>query len=193
VKPTLAGAARQARRELRNVSERRLVLGNPRAPVEIIEYADLASDTCARIHRDLVPAILDGYVRRGTIRLELRLTADSPRAVALAHGAYAASLQHRGWEFVQAGYLRRLPPPDGGDTPAELAAALGLNATRFRHDLRRPEWTVNLNAAASVASVAHFRGAPVFLVRRPGQTFTVLTEPRTMQQVTDAIVAAARA
>jgi hypothetical protein len=49
-----------------------------------------------------------------------------------------------------------------------------------------------LKGAASVVRVAGFKGDPVFLVHRPGDPFTVLTEPGTVGSFTKAIAAARR-
>jgi len=187
-RPALAPAAGQVRSELGSLRQRGLLLGKPSAPVQIIEYASLSCDACARVHRAVLPAVIDRYVRTGVASLEFRGIGDTPRAQQLAVGAYAASAQRHGWEFIQLAYLRSL----NADSPARLAAALGLDESRFRKELKDPEWPLLLRGAASVLSVAHFRGDPVFLVRRPGQTFQVLTQPTTVRQFTEAIVNAQR-
>ena len=190
--PLRASVAR-VRGELGQVAEHGLLLGKASAPIQIIEYASLDCEACARVHRAVVPAVIDRFVRAGVASLEFRSFADTRRAETLAHGAYAASAQRRGWEFVQLAYLRSLQPGTEAESPARLAAALGLDGRRFATELRNPEWPLLLKGAASVLSVARFKGDPVFLVRRPGQSFTVLTDPRTVQQFTEAIVAAQRA
>jgi hypothetical protein len=189
--PLRASVAR-VRGELGQVAQHGLLLGKASAPIQIIEYASLDCETCARVHRAVVPAVIDRFVRAGVASLEFRSFADTRRAETLALGAYAASAQRHGWEFVQLAYLRSLQPGTA-DSPARLAAALGLDGRRFAAELRNPEWPLLLKGAASVLSVAHFKGDPVFLVRRPGQSFTVLTDPRTVRQFTEAIVAAQRA
>ena len=190
--PPLGASVTRVRGELGRVTEHGLLLGKASAPVQIIEYASLDCGACARVHRAVVPALIDRYVSRGVASLEFRSIADTPRSRNLALGAYAASGQRRGWEFIQLAYLRSLPGGVDTDSPGRLAAALGLDGSRFDSDLRNPEWPLLLKGAASVLSVAHFRGDPVFLVRRAGQPFTVLTEPTTVRQFTEAIVAAER-
>jgi hypothetical protein len=178
--------------ELGSLRQRGLLLGKPSAPVQIIEYASMDCGACARVHRAVVPAVIAQYVRTGIANLEFRSIADTPVALELALGAYAASSQQHGWDFVQLAYLRSLPGSATPDTPARLATALGLDPGRFRGDLRDPEWPILLKGAASVVRVAGFRGDPVFLVHRPGEPFTVLTEPRTVRAFTKAIAAARR-
>jgi hypothetical protein len=186
--PGLVPSAAHVRQEVASIHQSGLLLGKASAPVQIIEYASLSCDTCARVHRAVVPAVIDRYVRTGIANLEFRGIGDTPRAQALAVGAYAASAQHHGWEFVQLAYLRLLST----DSPSRLAAALGLDAQRFRKELKDPEWPILLRGAESVLSVAQFRGDPVFLVRRQGQAFQVLTQPTTVREFTEAIVNAQR-
>jgi predicted DsbA family dithiol-disulfide isomerase len=180
----------RARGELSSLRQRRLLLGKPSAPVQIIEYASLDCGACARLHRAVVPALIAQYVRTGIASLEFRSVADTPVSLDLALGAYAASSQRHGWDFIQLAYLRSLPQSATPDSPARLAAALGLDPHRFRRDLRDHEWQILLKGAASVVRVAGFTGDPVFLVHRPGDPFTVLTQPRTIHAFTKAIVAA---
>jgi hypothetical protein len=189
--PALPGAATLVRGELRGIAQHTLVLGSPRAPVAIIEYADLVCSMCARVHRTVVPEVIRRYVRTGEASLEFRSIASAPRSRNLALGAYAASTQHRGWDFVQLAYLRSSVAQDSS---ARLALALGLDVPRWRRDLRQPEWPSLIQAALSVVRVARFAGDPVFLVRRRGteRAFIVLTQPSSVVEFEDAIAQALR-
>jgi len=185
------------RGELHGIAQHGLVLGRPSAPVTIIEYASLACSPCAAVHRSVVPVVIDRYVRNGAASLEFRTIADSPRSNALAFGAYAASLQRRGWDFIQLAYLQSVSGQRAGREPstgssAELVAALGLDVRRWHDGLRNPEWPRLIDAAISVLKVARFAGDPVFLVRRPGQRFIVLTQPTSVGEFAAAIAKAQR-
>ena len=62
---------------LKGIPQSGLALGSPKAPVTIVEFADLQCPFCAEYHRNVFPSILDRYVRTGKVRLELRLLASS--------------------------------------------------------------------------------------------------------------------
>jgi hypothetical protein len=163
--------------------------------VTIVEYGQFACPACAAVHRDVLPAVIARYVRTGKASLEFRglagETPSRPRDLALA--TYAASLQHRGWDFLQLAYLRSLARPPLGERPNRLASALGLDEGRLASDMARPEWETELRAASSVAAATRMSSFPVFLVRarsKPGDPFVVLTRPGSVGAFAKAIAKA---
>jgi protein-disulfide isomerase len=90
---------------LTGIPQSGLWLGSPKAPVTIVEFADLQCPFCAEYHHAVVPSILDRYVRTGRVRLELRLLRFlGPDSDRLARVAVAASAQNRMWQFVDLAY-----------------------------------------------------------------------------------------
>ena len=49
-----------------------MVLGDPKAPVEIIEYASLTCNHCATFHNFVLPRIKDKYVDKGKVKVVMR-------------------------------------------------------------------------------------------------------------------------
>ena len=49
-----------------------MVLGDPKAPVEIIEYASLTCNHCATFHNFVLPRIKDKYVDTGKVKVVMR-------------------------------------------------------------------------------------------------------------------------
>ena len=49
-----------------------IVVGNPDAPVTMIEYASLTCQFCANFHRDSYPFILEEYIKTGRVRFVFR-------------------------------------------------------------------------------------------------------------------------
>ncbi len=49
-----------------------MVLGNPDAPVTIVEYASFTCPHCATFHRDVLPMIKKNYVDSGKVKLVMR-------------------------------------------------------------------------------------------------------------------------
>ena len=49
-----------------------MVLGDPNAPVEIIEYASLTCNHCATFHNNVLPRIKEKYVDSGKVKIVMR-------------------------------------------------------------------------------------------------------------------------
>jgi protein-disulfide isomerase len=91
--------------ELQGIPQSGIALGSPRAPVTMVEFADLQCPFCAQYERDVLPTILKRYVRTGRVRLEVRLLRFiGPDSDRLARVAAAASEQNRMWQFVALAY-----------------------------------------------------------------------------------------
>jgi protein-disulfide isomerase len=66
------------------------ILGNPNAPVTIIEYASLTCPHCAQFHNVVLPKLKERYIEPGKVRLIFRdfpLDQTALAAAALAHCA----------------------------------------------------------------------------------------------------------
>ena len=66
------------------------ILGNPDAPVTIIEYASLTCPHCAQVHNEVLPQLKERYIAPGKVRLIYRdfpLDQTALAAAALAHCA----------------------------------------------------------------------------------------------------------
>jgi protein-disulfide isomerase len=198
---SLTMAVARVHSEVAGIPQRGLVLGHSGAPVAIIEYGDVACIVCAAVHEDLVPALIARYVRTGRATLELRPVANGTASRALATATYAAGLQGRGWNFVQLVYRRSIAGASAAsETATTLARAVGVDVSRWRHDLALRQWAVDLSGAADVAAVAGFGSYPVFLVRhaeprssnRHAPAFIVLGAPQTLAQFQRAIAKALR-
>ena len=48
------------------------IMGNPNAPVKLVEFASLTCGHCAKFSAEGVPAVIDKYVRTGQVSFELR-------------------------------------------------------------------------------------------------------------------------
>lgn len=67
-----------------------LVLGDPNAPVTVVEYASLSCDHCGAFHRETLPALKERYIDTGKIKLVFRdfpLEENALTAATLAHCA----------------------------------------------------------------------------------------------------------
>jgi hypothetical protein len=117
------GSQRTAGAAFAGIPEHGTLLGHPRAPATLLEFADLQCPFCAEYARDALPGLLRDWVRPGRLRLDLRLVAfigpDSTRA---ARTAGAAALQDRLWQFSELFYLNQGTENSGYVTESFLRA-----------------------------------------------------------------------
>lgn len=152
-----------------------IALGESTAPLTLVEYADLQCPYCASWSRDVLPDVVERYVRSGRVRLEFRglafLGPDSDKAL---RAALAAGERDRLWDTVHALYERQGRENTGWVTDELLRslAPLGVDLERTAS----PWVERQLAAAAAAARIAGVPGTPYFQVRdrgRPAQPLPV--------------------
>jgi protein-disulfide isomerase len=100
------------------------VLGKASAPVTMVEYVDLQCPVCRAFETEVMPTIIDRYVRTGKVKVEARTIAfigpDSDRG---RRGAIAASRQNRLFDFEQLLYANQGPENGGWLDDSMVTAA----------------------------------------------------------------------
>jgi protein-disulfide isomerase len=85
-------------------------LGDPDAPVTLVEIADLQCPFCAQYSVEALPTIVRDYVRTGKVRYELRIRSFLGRDSVRAAGAAAvAAKQDRMYQFADLFYRNQGP------------------------------------------------------------------------------------
>jgi len=163
--------------QFEGMPQKRDVLGKAGAPVTLVEYIDLQCPICRQFETDVMPTIIDRYVRTGKLRVEARPIAfigpDSERG---RSGMIAAGAQNRAFNFAQLLYFNQ-GPENGGwlsdSMVADAAASIpGLDTTKFSDDLS----TVDDRAASydRQAQADAVSGTPTLLVGKTGAKLTSL-------------------
>lgn len=119
----------------RGIPQDGVALGDPDAPVTLIEFVDLQCPFCAEYARGVLPTVIERYVRPGRVRLELRtLTFIGPDSERAAGFAAAAAQQNAMWPFVELFFRNQGPENSGYASDAFLrrvaGATPGLDADR---------------------------------------------------------------
>jgi protein-disulfide isomerase len=164
-------SAAVASRMFAGIPEHGVSLGSREASATLIEFADLQCPFCATYSRDVLPTVIDRYVRTGRLRLELRvlpfLGEDSARAGAMAA---AAARQDRMWPFVDAFYRNQGRENSGYVTDGFLARIAGetpgLDGSRALEDRDRPQARHMLEESDRLARELGADFTPAFYVRR---------------------------
>lgn len=155
------------------IPQRGIVVGDPNAPLTLVEFADLQCPFCRDYTTGVMPALVDRYVRSGKLRMEFRNVSfignDSLRAAQMAG---AAAVQNKLWQYVDLFYLNQGEENTGYVTDEFLTrigrAVRGFDVDRALADRTLPEVQRALTEAQTEWQVAGFTGTPSFLLGPTG-------------------------
>jgi protein-disulfide isomerase len=158
---------------LNGIPQRTTSLGDPAAPVTLVEFGDLQCPTCANFAHNVLPAIVSHYVRPGRLLLTFAplhfIGSDSTRA---ARFALALGAQNRLWQFTELMYLNQGLENSGYVSTRYLSALAdaipGVEQRRALTDQQSATVQAQLTRADTLATQFHVRGTPSFLLYRSG-------------------------
>lgn len=143
-------------------------LGSPSAPVTLVEFADLQCPFCGEYARDVLPTIIERYVRPGKLKLELNLlTFVGEDSVKGGRLAAATTKQDRFWGFTDAFFTAQGQENTGYVTDEFLkqtAAAAGADHEAASGDDATADRV--LEQAQSAADRLGVSSTPTFFIRR---------------------------
>jgi len=155
------------------IEQRGAALGSPRAPVTLVEYADLQCPYCAQWARDALPTLVEDYVRAGRLRIVFHGLAfigpDSDKAL---RTAVAAGREGHLWEIVHGLYLNQ-GGENAGWVTDELVTGIAKGVPGLDPQaLLASRWENSLDAQlkrfAAAAGAAGVNGTPAFQLGRTG-------------------------
>jgi protein-disulfide isomerase len=143
------------------------VMGNPRARVTIVEFADFECSYCGRFARETFPQIEREYIRTGKVRYAFRhypMDALHPNASKAAHAAGCAAEQGKFWE-MHARLFGHQQVLDEKALPGH-AKAVRLDLGRFQSCLAAGAQGFQVQKDMAEASRARVRGTPTMFLGR---------------------------
>ena len=144
------------------VTARDHALGPADAPVTLVVYANYECLHCRRAYPFLEALRAEAGDRLRFVYRHFARPADVPNAEPAARAAEAAGLQGRFWDMHRALYT--------GDPRLQIehllghAQDIGLDLSRFEHDLPTPPLLARVRADLSGGLAAGIRGTPTFFV-----------------------------
>jgi protein-disulfide isomerase len=159
---------------LRGIPQNGVTLGDPNAPVELVEFADLQCPYCAAAGTVLLPSIIQKYVRTGQVKLTFRnLAFLGPDSVAAARAAASMARQNHLWDFVELFFDNQGPEGSGYVTDAFvqklISAVPGVDAQRAMAERSDPAVGAAVAQAQAEADRLDVQGTPAFFLVKPGR------------------------
>jgi protein-disulfide isomerase len=155
------------------IPQQGLVLGNPRAPLTMTEFADLQCPFCREYTAGVLPTLVRRYVRAGKVKMVFRdlafLGADSIKA---GRAAAAAGTQNRLWEFIDAFYGDQQDENSGYVTDGFIRGVAGkvpgLDVARLMRDRESPAAMSGIAQARALGHALGVSSTPSFFLQRAG-------------------------
>jgi protein-disulfide isomerase len=157
-------------------------LGNPNAPIKIIEFGDFLCPFCAHAVTDLYPQIED-LINQGKVVLYFRDFVVHPQATIIHNAARCANEQGKYWEFNKSAFQKFL---NGVNTSKKenllsLAKELNLDLTSFEKCLDENRYNQEIQNDFQAGVSAGVEGTPTFFIN--GQKVEGLNIPKVMSTI----------
>ena len=148
-----------------------VILGDPKAPVTLIEYGDFQCPFCGRFYSQTENLIKEQYVRTGKVKFVYRHFAFlGPESLEAANAVECAKDQGKFWEFHDALYSAEIKDGEehnGNLNPALfklLANQLGMNAVSFSACLASNKYADKVQGDYNNALAAGVRSTPTIFI-----------------------------
>jgi protein-disulfide isomerase len=161
---------RAVNQRLAGIPQRGMILGNPEAPVEIAEFADLQCPYCKAFTEEVLPPIIENQVKNGQVKISFRnFTIIGEQSLPAGAAALAAGVQGRGWNFVELFYENQGSEDSGYADDAFLEAiAEGAGVPDIaRWNKERSELTAEVEETTAEAQQLGFSGTPSLAIKGP--------------------------
>jgi len=173
-RPKAPGAA-AAQALFRGIPQQLNQLGNPKAKVTMIEFADPQCPYCRQYELETLPTIVKEYVRTGKVKLVyFGIPIIGQNSEAGLRAVYAAGLQNKLWNFSHLLYRSQGAENSGwinNDLLGRIGDSIpGFDTQKMLADRRSPEVDAALTASAQQATSVHVYRTPTFFARPTGGT-----------------------
>jgi len=148
------------------------ILGDPSAPITIVEFGDYQCSSCYNWFHKEKPAIYENYIATGKANLVFVDLAILGRdSLTAAQASYCAEDQGMYWEYHDLLYNSQESKIDNGWANSErlkaFAFSLGLDMDLFESCLDSGKYTKRVQYNVSVAKKHGARATPTFIIVGP--------------------------
>jgi protein-disulfide isomerase len=155
------------------IPQKGLTLGDPKAPVTILELADLKCPVCKHFEEETLPRIVQDYVRTGKAKIEFHpFTVIDDQSNSAWRWAAGAAQQNKLWNYTKIVYFNQGNETTGWATDEkmkELAAGVpGLDIAKMEAYAKTPQAAQPLQVANTLASRYGATGTPTIVVGPTG-------------------------
>jgi len=159
--------------EFKGIPQRGNVLGKPSAPVTLVQYIDLQCPACRAFETEVMPSIVQRYVRSGKLKVESRPIAFiGPDSLLGRRATIAAGRQNRLYDFAQLLYANQGAENSGWlneDMVSSAAKSIpGVDVQALLDESNSSEVETAAKTYESQATADGVRGTPALYVGKTG-------------------------
>jgi protein-disulfide isomerase len=168
---TTIDEAGEVNKALSGIPQDGMVLGDPKAPVELVEFGDLQCPVCAGYAKEILPPIVENQVKKGEARIDFRnLTIIGEESIPAGAAALAAGEQGRGWNYLEIFYRNQGEERSGYVTDEFMEAVAKAAGVKdlAKWNQERKQLTGEVEKTTVEAQELGFNGTPSFAVKGPG-------------------------
>ena len=188
--PTADQSAAQQSLMVSLIPKVRHFIGDPNAPVTIIEFADFQCPFCGRFFAQTKPQIDEAYIQSGKVRLGYwNFAFLGDESTWAAESAECAADQDKFWEYHDKLYASQSGENQGAfnkDNLKKFAEELGLDTKSFNECLDSGKYTSLIQEDTSTSSALGVQSTPTFLVN--GQAIVGAQPFEAFQQTIDPLL-----
>lgn len=191
---SLAGRVQQPVAEQTYTQKNGNSIGDPNAPVTVVEYGDFQCPHCLNVYLQTEAPFIANYVDTGKVYYTYRSMGDmlGPESARAAEAAYCAADQNMFWEYHGLIFTNFANGNNGGYSESRLidfAQSLNLDIGTFRQCLTSGAKADQVAQDQADGRAQGVNGTPAFLIN--GQLFAgELTYDQLSQQIETALAAA---
>ena len=153
-------------------SENNPVIGNPDAPITIIEFSDFQCPFCAKFHIDTLPSIMNEYIKNGQVKLVFRdfpIQSIHPNALPASVAAECANEQKKFKEMHDVLFEKQNKWSNQNiesvmNTFSQYASDLGLEEKAFDSCLKNGKYIEEIQKDLDDGRTYGISGTPGFFI-----------------------------
>jgi protein-disulfide isomerase len=168
-------------KEFAGIPQEDLVLGDPKAPVELVEYGDLQCPVCKQFAEDILPPVIENQVRDGRVKVVFRnFPIIGPQSAPAGAAALAAGAQGKGWQFLELFYYNQGAENSGyadDEFLTAIAEAVGVpDIAKWNKDRTSEKFEEEVERTNEEAERLGITGTPSLAVKGPNTNGTELKQ-----------------
>lgn len=159
-----------------NVQTKNETMGNPNAPVKVVEWANYQCPYCHQFWTSFESQLIQNYVSTGKVYFEYKdLTFGWQESIDAAEAAACANNQGKFWQYHDTLFQNQKAENSGGFSRSRLktmASELGLNMTQFNRCFNSHQTAAQVQNSDKTAASQNINATPTFFVNGQKVNYT---------------------